>query len=27
VENKFSEITDRALILTPKPLQGDIPES
>jgi hypothetical protein len=27
VENKFSEITDRALILTPEPLQGDIPES
>jgi hypothetical protein len=27
VENKFSKITDRALILTPEPLQGDIPES
>jgi hypothetical protein len=27
VENKFSEITDRPLILMPKPLLGDVPES
>jgi hypothetical protein len=27
VENKFSEITDWALILTPEPLLSDIPES